>query len=654
MNSLYFRSVIKIAGESGSLSTAGNIVIYALRQIGLYIYSEREFPSLIKGGRANVQINYSNQPIRSMSHNIPVGVALDREGVLDCLETLSKGGILIHGFDRWNKVIKDLVDRAASKNLRVIEVPAREIAAENGGGVIMVNTVLMGVLFQVLGLSFELLESSLKKELGKKPALLETNIRCAKAGFEFEVTTQKCPNVGGGSKADGGSLIENCITNLSVEGILRFAQNDGIGIGTLKSPYLGGVDVIDEGTPNGKLFLDGNSAIALGSITAGCRAYYAYPMSPATTVLVQLAKWADKSGMLIKQAEDEITAAQMELGSMHAGTRSFTTTSGGGFDLMTETISLAGIIETPLVVGISQRPGPGTGLPTWTAQGDLSLAIYSGHGEYGKCVIACSDPVSCYANIQSAFNIAEKYQIPVILLTEANIAMSSVIVDEKDLIAIPIERGLVGEKSPYLGGVDGIDGGSVAKNEGIYNQAQDDISAGERYKITDSGVSPRWIPGSSETTYYANGDEHWVDGTITEDKEMAGEMYIKRVRKTETILNDLPEPKVFGVDKDADISFVGWGSTRNTMLDAMDSLAQSNPELKVNYLHYNFVYPLKTAKLKEFLDSNKNIILIEGNATGQLGELIASKTGYIFQSKMLKWNGRPFYVEEVVERCLAT
>ena len=355
----------------------------------------------------------------------------------------------------------------------------------------------------------------------------------------------------------------------------------------------------------------------------------------------------------------------MALGSMHAGTRSFTTTSGGGFDLMTETVSLSGIIETPLVIAISQRPGPGTGLPTWTAQGDLSLAIYSGHGEYGKCVIACSDPASCYTNIQLAFKIAEKYQIPVILLTEANIAMSSVILNQEDLVAIPIERALEGVIDNPLKGSNEVWGSFVVENEEILKQVQDNVAAndsldlegfglvGGRYQITDSGVSPRWIPGSSETTYYANGDEHTVDGTVTEDKEMAGEMYIKRVRKTETILNDLPEPEIYGPSKDADISFVGWGSTKNTILDAIDILQESNPQLCVNYLHYNFVHPLKIYKLKEFLVSNSNVILIEGNATGQLGELIASKTGYIFQHKMLKWNGRPFYVEEVVERCLA-
>jgi 2-oxoglutarate/2-oxoacid ferredoxin oxidoreductase subunit alpha len=590
MSSQFFRSVIKIAGESGSLSTAGNIVINALRTIGLEIYSEREFPSLIKGGRANMQINFGNQVIRSMSHLIPLGIALDREGVLDCLDTLEDGGLLIHGFDRWNKVIKDLVDRAESKKLTVLEIPAREIAASNGGGVIMVNTVLLGVLFKVLGLNFDLLQNALTKELSKKPSLLETNLKCAKAGFDFD-DLPVMENLGEGVK----KMIQSITSHLDSK------QN-----------------------PNSKLLMDGNSAIALGSITAGCRAYYAYPMSPATTVLIQLAKWADKSGMLIKQAEDEITAAQMALGSMHAGTRSFTMTSGGGFDLMTETISLAGIIETPLVVGISQRPGPGTGLPTWTAQGDLSLAIYSGHGEYGKCVIACSDPVSCFINTQLAFNIAEKYQIPVILLTEANIAMSSSSVDKSDLIELEIERGLI----------------------------QDPLEVTERYKITENGISPRWLPGSQETVYYANGDEHWVDGTVTEDGDQAGQMYAKRIQKTETLLGDLPEPEVFGVEQGADISFVGFGSTKSAILDAMDLLKQSNPNLKVNYLHYTFVYPLKTEKLLKFIKENAKICLIEGNATGQLGELITTKTGYIFTDKMLKWNGRPFYVEEIVNKCL--
>ena len=577
------RMSIKIAGESGSLSTAGNIVVECLRKLDYYVYGEREFPSLIKGGRANTQINFAKYPIRALSHNILVGVALDREGVLDCLDTLADGGILIHGFDRWNKIIKDLPDRAAAKNLTVYELPARTIAENLGGSAIMVNTVLVGFLFKVLGLDLSPMLDALTKQLSKKPQLLKINLECAKAGYDYNSV-------------------------LPIDGKLNFEVDTTLTQNTL-----------------GHIYVDGNAALSLGAIAGGCRVHYQYPMSPSTTVLINLAAWAQKTGMLVKQAEDEITAIQMALGSMHTGTRAMTATSGGGFDLMTETVSLAGMIETPCVTIIVQRPGPATGLPTWTGQADLNLAIYSGHGEYGKLVIACSDPQNCYENIQHAFNMAEKYQIPVMVLSEACIGMSNTVVPAFDNDLIPIERHLPTDL--------------------------DNLKPSDRYAITESGISTRWIPGSSKTIYFANGDEHHPDGSLDESLT-AGDMIQKRIRKLQTIENDLPEPDIYGGETDADVSFVGWGSTKNAILDAIDQLKISNSNLKINYLHFNYVYPLKTTKLKQFLKNNKNIILIEGNSTGQLGELITIKTGYQFQNKFLKWNGRPFYVEEILDKVL--
>jgi 2-oxoglutarate/2-oxoacid ferredoxin oxidoreductase subunit alpha len=477
--------------------------------------------------------------------------------------------------------------------------------------------------------------------------------------------------------------------------------------------------------PTDHIFIDGNSAICLGALQAGCRAHYQYPMSPSTTVLTTFATWADKTGMLVKQAEDEITAIQMALGSMHTGTRAMTATSGGGFDLMTETISLAGMIETPVVCVIVQRPGPATGLPTWTGQADLNLAIHSGHGEYGKLVIACSDVQSCYENIQHAFDLADKFQIPVMLLSEANIGMSNITIPQFEQNLIPINRYLVnnklkeGQNSPYLGGGSEADGGNVvvkgvtqngdteaaftAQNPTTSNTGTgsfaplkmtdigvDKLTPSLRYQITQSGVSHRWIPGSDEAIYFANGDEHHEDGSLDESLT-AGDMIAKRVRKLKTIEDDLPEPEIFGslclkvearklplsgagtegdwgTQSDAttngdteatstnnkSISFLGWGSTKSTILDAMDQLAITNPEITVNYLHFNYMFPLKTTLLNEYLKANPNTILIEGNATGQLGELVTAKTGFQFQDKMLKWNGRPFYVEEVVEKVIQT
>ena len=688
------RYAIKIAGESGSLSTAGNIVIDCLRHLGFYVYSEREFPSLIKGGRANVQINFAKYPIRSLSHKIQVGVALDREGVLDCLDTLQSGSIMINGFERWQKVIKDLPTQVEEKGITLYDIPAREITEKLGGSAIMVNTVLVGFLFKVLGLDIKPMIVALTKQLAKKPELLEINKNCAKFGYEYDLDlTNKLDleslenekaKVGElpldkGLAAQAGSSFQSDATNngntvAAATTIDTTISNTGTGSFAL-------LKMTEVPLPQDHIFIDGNSAICLGALQAGCRAHYQYPMSPSTTVLTTFATWAEKTGMLVKQAEDEITAIEMALGSMHTGTRAMTATSGGGFDLMTETISLAGMIETPVVCVIVQRPGPATGLPTWTGQADLNLAIYSGHGEYGKLVIACSDVQSCYENVQQAFDLADKFQIPVMLLSEANIGMSSITVAKFQQNIIPINRYLVNEKS-------GIE----------------KLIPSHRYQITESGVSHRWIPGTDQAIYFANGDEHHEDGSLDESLG-AGDMIAKRVRKLKTIEDNLPEPEIFssnksnidvrelpldkglarsdwghngneptnqfitsikslitGIQKSKDtvvktstqksISFIGWGSTKSTILDAIDQLAITNPEITVNYLHFNYMFPLKTTLLNQFLKVHPDTVLIEGNATGQLGELITAKTGFMFRHKMLKWNGRPFYIEEIVEKVL--
>lgn len=573
------RTTIKVAGESGmGIESAGMIIMKALKQLGFYIYGEREFPSLIKGGRANIQINFSTNKVRSLSEKIDIGLGLDREGVLECLDTVKDGGIIIHGFERWNKVIKDLPTKAEARNLKVIQLPAREIALENGGNIVMVNVVLLGFLWQVLGLDIESLKSQIALQFAKKPELLQVNYACAEGGYNFQSQTP----------------IEH----------------------TLQQSELTKLDT------NTKMLIDGNSSIVLGGIHAGTRAYYAYPMSPSSTILVYMAKLAKKYGILVKQAEDEITVAQLTLGSMHSGTRAFCATSGGGLDLMTETISLSAMVETPLVIVDAQRPGPATGLPTWTGQADLNMAIYSAHGEFPRVVIACSDPESCFENIQHALNYAEKFQIPVILLTEANIAMSYTTVKPFQQNTITIERGLTTDSTEL-----------------------ESIAQSDRYKITENGVSKRWLPGSSKSVYFANGDEHWEGGELNEDGDKAKLMIDKRHAKTAQIVDELPEPEVFG-DEIADISFVGWGSTKNTVLDALDILQSQG--IKANYLHYNFVWPLKTEKFVKFFKANKKIILAEGNLQGQLGSLLEGQTGLKFHQKLLKYNGRPFTIEDIL------
>ncbi len=370
------------------------------------------------------------------------------------------------------------------------------------------------------------------------------------------------------------------------------------------------------------LLLDGNMGIALGAIEAGVRSYFMYPMSPASSILMYLANFSHETKMLVKQAEDEITAAQMTLGAMFMGSRSFTATSGGGYDLMTETVSLAGMTETPWVCVLCQRPGPATGLPTWTGQGDLNMVINSSHGEFARLIIAVSDPTSCYELIQHAMNYAEEFQIPVIVLSEKTIAEAQTMVDPLKS-KIPIKRGLVTGKG------------------------LEKVVPSDRFKITKSGVSYRWLPGSSDVGYYGNGDEHKEDGTLTERGPECAAMYAKRMRKMETLKKALPDPKVYGVKSKADISFIGWGSTKGAMLDAIEEMKKKG--IKVNYLHYEYMWPLKEKPAEKFFKENKKVHILEGNYQGQLANMIEGATGLKFKGKFLKYNGRHFFLEDVID-----
>ena len=570
------RMVVKIAGESGTgIESSGVVIMKSLKNLGYYIFADREFPSLIKGGVANYQINFSDTPIYSLSKKHDVCVAVDRQGLYNCLETIKPYGLLINGFESWKKTFPNLEDKAKEKDLFLVQVPTRSLIRNQGASSVMVNTLLIGVLWKILGFPLEVVQANLVNQFRQKPHLVDLNLRCLQIGCDF--VDENFPEI------------------------------------------LESLPKTNTQKPDNRLLVDGNTALSLGAIHCGVRAYYAYPMSPASSILSFLAKTANQTGIVVKQAEDEITAVQMTLGSMHVGTRAFTATSGGGFDLMTETVSLAGMIETPLVVVIAQRPGPATGLPTWTAQGDLNLAIYSSHGEFAKIVLACSDPESAYTTIQQAFNLSEKFQCPVILLTEKTIAESKVTIFKFPENTISIDRGL------------------------INTDEEVNLKPADRYTLTETGVSKRWLPGQSKVIYFANGDEHQEDGSLDETEKVA-EMIWKRVKKLQTIADYLPEPEVFGPESDSDISFVGWGSSKNAVLDAMN-----NSNLKINYLHFTYLWPLKTNKLIDYFAQKQNVHLVEGNVTGQLGQLIAQQTGLTFAGKLLKWNGRPFYFEEVLD-----
>jgi 2-oxoglutarate ferredoxin oxidoreductase subunit alpha len=558
------RISVKFGGQSGQgINTIGKLFTQALAEERFKLFAYREYPSIIKGGVASYQIDISNKKINSSSKQCDILVAYTPETFKQYLFDIKSNGIVI--YDNKEIVLDEQQEEHIKQNnITSIYLDSVTLAKNAGGIEIMSNVVMLGFVWRILNLPSDTLVDTILEHFSKKNVDLEAEKNSILAGYNSPTyrpeLTQK-----------------------------------------IEIPKL---DILQQK----QLVITGNEALCLGAISAGVRAYYAYPMTPATSIFKFLGETSMETGVLVKQAENEITAVQMALGSMYMGTRALTATSGGGFDLMTETITCAGITETPLVIVLSQRTGAATGVPTWTGAGDLNTALKGGHGDFPRCVLATSDIESSYTLIQKALNISEQFQIPVILLTEKQLSESlfTLKVLPKD---IPIERGL-----------------------------QD----GElRYPLTDSGISPRWIPSKEKKPYIHNSDEHLEDGTSTEDSAEVIKMSQKRIQKLTTLKEQLPEPELFE-GKNSKVTFVGWGTSKNPILDLIGQGEE------ISYLHYEYLYPLKTNTLEELIAKDRRLILIENNQTGQFGNLIMEQTGYEFKEKLLKFNGRPFFIEDIL------
>jgi len=559
------RLAVKFAGQSGQgINTLGEILAKGIKNCGYNIFASREYPSIIKGGYAAYQIDFSDEDILSSLKYSHILTSLAQEALHKYTSFVNPNGIIIHSLNdfQFGEEEKKYIEK---NSIEVVHIDTKQIALDNKAPEIMANVVLVGYIWKLLDLDIKVLEKLIRKIFAKKNIDIEAEIRCLMAGYNIEKP-----------------------------------KNFNIDISDLK---------IKKNWNKSKV-LTGNDAIGLGAISAGCRAYYGYPMTPSTTILEMLGGTYKETGMLVKQAESEITSAQLVMGSMYMGTRAFTATSGGGFDLMTETISCAGMTETPFVVVLGQRSGSGTGVPTWTGAGDLNVALGAGHGEFPRCIISTSDVKDSYELIQRAFNIAEKYQLPVIVLTEKQNAESMFNIQEIGK-AIKIERGF--KKGNF------------------------------RYEITDDGVSPRWLPQNGKPTYLVNSDEHSEDGISTEDPQTITQMAEKRMRKLLTLRKELPEPIYYG-PKDANIVFVGMGTTKNAVLDVMK---QSNE--KIGYLQYQYIYPLKFEKILKIYEEGSRVILIENNQSGEFGNLVKRECNFEFQEKLLKFDSRPFFVEDILD-----
>ncbi|MBU3206785.1 2-oxoacid:acceptor oxidoreductase subunit alpha [Clostridium algidicarnis] len=390
-----------------------------------------------------------------------------------------------------------------------------------------------------------------------------------------------------------------------------------------------GYDLVDstydlkKGVLKDNILINGNTSIALGALAGGLSYYAAYPMTPATSIMTYLSKKQVEAGIVVDQVEDEIAAINAAIGASYAGARSMTGSSGGGFSLMVEALGLAGIMETPLVVVDSQRPGPATGLPTRTEQSDLSFLLTASHGEFPRMVIAVRNPEDAFYQTFRALNLADKYQTVVLLLTDQYLADYNITVPKFDVQSLKIERHIAGEEV---------------------------LTAGEeyqRYKLTENGISPRFIPGKVKgQIVLVDSDEHTEDSHITEEADVRNEQMQKRMKKLDLIKEDLIEPEYFGVET-PDTLLLGWGSTYGALKEAVDMLNKDG--VSVGALSFGDISPLPQNLLAKYSKAAKTLINVEQNFTGQLGKFITQETGLIMDKSILKYDGRQLNSIEIYD-----
>ena len=373
-----------------------------------------------------------------------------------------------------------------------------------------------------------------------------------------------------------------------------------------------------------RMLINGNEAVALGALAAGCRFVSAYPMTPSTTIMEYMAGKAADLGIVVVQPEDEISAINMVVGAAYAGVRAMTATSGGGFCLMAEGLGLAGMTETPVVIVDGQRAGPAIGLPTRTEQGDLLFALHASHGDFPRVVMAPAGVEDAFWLTVKAFNLAEQYQVPVIILTDQYLASSYATTDRFDLSRVEIRRGpLLAETDPSK------------------------LARYRRYQMTDSGISPRAFPMLSTALVVADSDEHDEEGHLIEDAATRTAMVLKRQRKLDGLVREMSGPRTHG-PPGADITLIGWGSTLGALKEAVEMAAEHG--LSVNLVHFSEIWPFPAEAAERALQGVGRTFTVESNATGQFARLLRAETGHQVSGSILRFDGRPFSPARILEQ----
>jgi len=554
-----------VGGAAGDgIASVGESLAKIFARNGLHVYAYNSYQSVIRGGHTWWQMRAGSEKVYTQPENCHLLIALNQDTIDRHALGVEKGGGILFNADKLQVRSDHLVNGIQSMGLPMAKLAKLPI---------MQNTVATGAFMFLTDLPLESLEKALQDSFGKKkPEVIQPNIDAARAGYEF-------------AKAHWKSL--------------------GLGLELSKKQ---------------RLVMTGNQAIAVGALAANCKFFSAYPMTPASSIMHFLAPNGPKHGMVMKQCEDEIASLNMAVGVGQMGVRAMTATSGGGFALMTEAVGLAGMFETPVVIVNVQRGGPSTGLPTKTEQGDLFQILGAGQGEYPRVILSPQTIEDAFFTTAESFNLAERYQCPVLLLSDLMLSEHTETVDKLDL-NVRIDRGDIvkewNEATPYL-----------------------------RYKVTPSGISPRVYPGTKNAMYVSPSDEHNERGEVISDvftdPVMRKTMMDKRMRKMDLAKKEVA--KLFPVKlegpADADVTLVGWGSTYNLLQALARRLTEEGT--KVNILMIKVIAPFLSEEVSALLSKAKRPIMIENNYSSLMARLIRMETGFDIKDKILKYDGEPF------------
>ena len=557
---------IRVTGGAGQgVHTTGGLLCRLAVAAGHHFHATQDYMSRIRGGRNSYSVRIREIPVRAGRQQADIVLSLDPSLLPHILSSVAPAGI----------VVCDLpAGGAGSADPRVIAAPLKELAVA-AGNPILVNIVGTGIVARALGIPQETVDRILTLEF--KGDFLEKNRVAARLGAEWAQ----------GRVTDSFRLPERAF--------------------------------------QARMILSGNEALSLGAVAGGCKFAVGYPMTPGSGILLGLSVDGPPLGLVFEQAEDEIAALNMAIGASYAGARAMVATSGGGFALMVEALSLAGMLEAPVVVALAMRPGPATGMPTRTGQEDLAFALSAGHGEFPRLVFSPGSVEEAYALAHHSMEMSEAYQVPCILLTDQYLADTVVDADPGDFPALPVNRRIV----------RGNDVPRDAKGRYL------------RYAFTGDGVSPMAVPGEPGITVVADSDEHTEDGHLTEDHAVRIAMVEKRMRKGETLAMETLPPLLAG-PPDGEVLLIGFGSTKGVIAEAREILSAGG--VATAAVHLRQVAPFPARAVSEILDRYRTAFTVENNRTGQLARLIRAETGREVSGTIARFDGLPFTPGEVAER----